>query len=110
PASLPGRRRRACGRGAAITATGPCCCRDWARRLLSSCSPGGCSPWPCVHAGCCVGAGEFPFGGDMRITFVLPAPDLSGGIRVLATYAERLLCRGHDVRAVAVQPRHPTLR
>src|SRR5262245_39681751 len=46
----------------------------------------------------------------MRITFVLPPPDLSGGIRVLAVYAERLLSRGHDVRIVATRPRHPTLR
>lgn len=36
----------------------------------------------------------------MRITFVLPPPDLSGGIRVIAVYAERLQRRGHNVTLV----------
>jgi glycosyltransferase involved in cell wall biosynthesis len=34
----------------------------------------------------------------MRITFILPGRSLSGGAKVVATYAERLLRRGHDVR------------
>jgi len=33
----------------------------------------------------------------MRITFILPGRSLSGGAKVAATYAERLLRRGHDV-------------
>ncbi len=37
----------------------------------------------------------------MRITFVLPHITLSGGIRVLATYAERLQQRGHHVVVVS---------
>ncbi|MFA6241704.1 MAG: glycosyltransferase family 4 protein [Candidatus Hydrogenedentales bacterium] len=36
----------------------------------------------------------------MRIVFVLPPPDLSGGIRVIAVYAERLKQRGHHVTLV----------
>jgi len=46
----------------------------------------------------------------MRVTFVLPPPNLSGGIRVLAIYAERLRRRGHEVFAVAPMERAPTLR
>jgi glycosyltransferase involved in cell wall biosynthesis len=38
----------------------------------------------------------------MRVTFVLPYAGLSGGIRVAATYAERLQRRGHDVTVVSV--------
>jgi glycosyltransferase involved in cell wall biosynthesis len=34
---------------------------------------------------------------SMRVTFVLPAPDLSGGTRVVATYADQLARRGHQV-------------
>ena len=45
----------------------------------------------------------------MRITMVLPAFNLSGGIRVLATYAERLRRRGHRVLAVAFPEQPPTL-
>jgi glycosyltransferase involved in cell wall biosynthesis len=40
----------------------------------------------------------------MRITFILPPDCLSGGIRVLATYAQRLFERGHQV--TVLQPRH----
>lgn len=36
----------------------------------------------------------------MRIVFVLPPPDLSGGIRVIAVYAECLKQRGHHVTLV----------
>jgi glycosyltransferase involved in cell wall biosynthesis len=46
----------------------------------------------------------------MRVTFVLPPPNLSGGIRVLAIYAERLRRRGHAVFAVAPMERAPTVR
>lgn len=37
----------------------------------------------------------------VRITFIVPKPDLSGGIRVIAIYAERLKARGHDVTIVS---------
>jgi glycosyltransferase involved in cell wall biosynthesis len=40
----------------------------------------------------------------MRINFVLPGVNLSGGIRVLAIYAERLHLRGHQVMVVS-QPK-----
>lgn len=45
----------------------------------------------------------------MKITFVLPAADLSGGNRVVATYAERLQNRGHQVQLVSV-PHQPLTR
>lgn len=38
----------------------------------------------------------------MRITFVLPPLNMSGGIRVLAIYAERLIKRGHRVEVVVL--------
>jgi glycosyltransferase involved in cell wall biosynthesis len=37
----------------------------------------------------------------MRVTFVLPYAGLQGGIRVIATYAERLTRRGHDVQVIS---------
>lgn len=46
----------------------------------------------------------------MRITFVCPIADLSGGFRVIATYARRLMLRGHEVRVVSRPPRKPTVR
>jgi glycosyltransferase involved in cell wall biosynthesis len=46
----------------------------------------------------------------MRITFVLPPVDMSGGIRTLAIHAERLRHRGHRVVVVSVRPAGPTLR
>jgi glycosyltransferase involved in cell wall biosynthesis len=46
----------------------------------------------------------------MRITFVLPCFNLSGGIRVAAIYADKLHRRGHHVVAVAPCERGPTLR
>ncbi len=45
----------------------------------------------------------------MRITFVLPPLNGSGGMRVLATYAERLRRRGHHVVVVATSVRQPSL-
>ncbi|MGO8925735.1 MAG: glycosyltransferase family 4 protein [Limisphaerales bacterium] len=45
----------------------------------------------------------------MKITFVLPAVTLHGGIRVVAIYAEQLKRRGHDV-AVAAPPLHIPVR
>lgn len=41
----------------------------------------------------------------MRITFLAPPPDLSGGIRVVAQHASWLRARGHDVRIA--HPRAP---
>ncbi|MFG0252005.1 MAG: hypothetical protein ACF8NJ_03935, partial [Phycisphaerales bacterium JB038] len=37
----------------------------------------------------------------MRITFLLPAIDLSGGVKVVATYARMLSERGHEVTVVS---------
>lgn len=41
----------------------------------------------------------------MRITFVLPTVSMSGGIRVVAIYAEILARRGHGVAIVSPPPR-----
>ena len=46
----------------------------------------------------------------MKITFLAPAPDLSGGARVIAIYARALAERGHDVTVVVAQPRPPGRR
>lgn len=46
----------------------------------------------------------------MRITFVLPDAGIAGGVRVVATYAERLQARGHQVRVVCLPPRRVKLR
>jgi len=46
----------------------------------------------------------------MKITFVLPCPDLSGGIRVISTYAQYLHERGHEVTLVSVPVPHPSLK
>ena len=46
----------------------------------------------------------------MRITTFVGRADLSGGARVIATYAERLQRRGHQVTVIARPPRTPTLR
>jgi glycosyltransferase involved in cell wall biosynthesis len=40
----------------------------------------------------------------MRITFILPFAGLSGGVRVVACYAEHLRRRGHKVLVVSVPP------
>ena len=40
----------------------------------------------------------------MRITFVLPHAGISGGVRVVAIYAERLQRRGHRVSIVSTPP------
>src|SRR5512133_3291830 len=45
----------------------------------------------------------------MRLTFVLPYAGMAGGIRVLATYADRLLKRGHEVLVVSQPPRRFSL-
>jgi glycosyltransferase involved in cell wall biosynthesis len=45
----------------------------------------------------------------MRISFVLPPPNLSGGFRVLATQARLLAERGHEVVARSVRPAQPPL-
>lgn len=46
----------------------------------------------------------------MKITFVAPALSLTGGIRVIATYAEQLVKRGHEVFVVASPHDQPTLK
>ena len=43
----------------------------------------------------------------MRITFILPAPFLSGGIRVVVSFAEVLQRLGHEVGIVTVPNRDP---
>jgi glycosyltransferase involved in cell wall biosynthesis len=43
----------------------------------------------------------------MRITFVLPCFDLTGGNRVVSIYAEALCRLGHEVNVVAPEPRRP---
>src|SRR5207248_7554354 len=44
----------------------------------------------------------------MRVTFVLPGFNLSGGIRVAAVHAAHLVRRGHEVRAIALLDPPPT--
>ncbi|MEX0299173.1 MAG: glycosyltransferase family 4 protein [Kordiimonas sp.] len=44
----------------------------------------------------------------MKITFVGPYPNLSGGVRVIATIANKLQDRGHDVCVVAPREAPPT--
>ena len=46
----------------------------------------------------------------MRITIVIPKPNLSGGIRVVAIYAQRLAQRGHAVTIVSTPSSPTTLR
>ncbi|MEL6774378.1 MAG: glycosyltransferase family 4 protein [Pseudomonadota bacterium] len=45
----------------------------------------------------------------MRITFVLPSPNLKGGTRVVAIHAENLMRRGHIVTVVTPPGRAPRL-
>src|SRR5665811_1910895 len=46
----------------------------------------------------------------MRITFVLPTVDMSGGIRVVAIYAKVLTARGHEVILVSPPPQEVRFR
>jgi glycosyltransferase involved in cell wall biosynthesis len=46
---------------------------------------------------------------SMRITFVLPNIDLSGGVKVVADYAKGLQARGHDVLVVTRPHAEPPL-
>ena len=46
----------------------------------------------------------------MRITFVLPFAGLSGGVRVVAYYAELLRQKGHSVLVISVPPSQPKFR
>ncbi len=43
----------------------------------------------------------------MRVTFICPAVNMSGGIRVIGIYAEHLTAMGHDVQIFSVQGRAP---
>jgi len=45
----------------------------------------------------------------MKITFVLPCPDLSGGIRVIGIYAKQLQARGHEITFVSSGTIRPSL-
>jgi glycosyltransferase involved in cell wall biosynthesis len=46
----------------------------------------------------------------MRITFVVPGLEASGGARIIAGHAQRLADRGHEVVIVAPSPRKPTFK
>lgn len=46
----------------------------------------------------------------MRITFMMPADDLTGGNRVVATYAKILRARGHEVLVVSNAPDRSSVR
>lgn len=46
----------------------------------------------------------------MKITFVIPTDDLTGGNRVVATYARILSARGHEVLVVSNAPDQPGWR
>jgi glycosyltransferase involved in cell wall biosynthesis len=46
----------------------------------------------------------------MKITFVLPTLNLTGGIRVVSIFAELLRKRGHEVLVISVPPSQPSLR
>lgn len=46
----------------------------------------------------------------MKITFVSPPPNLSGGIRVIALHAARLQAMGHSVTVIAPRPQLPSRR
>lgn len=46
----------------------------------------------------------------MRITFISPALNLSGGVRVIGIYAQQLMRRGHVVRVVAPPPRSASFK
>lgn len=45
----------------------------------------------------------------MRVTFIIPTADMSGGNRVVATYAKYLQDRGHTVCVVSLPNDQPTL-
>lgn len=45
----------------------------------------------------------------MRITLVLPTPNMSGGIKVVAIYARLLAARGHIVTIISRAPSRPSL-
>ena len=46
----------------------------------------------------------------MRITFVLPYAGMSGGVRVVAIYAQRLQARGHEVQVISIPKAAPNVR
>lgn len=45
----------------------------------------------------------------MKITFLHPTVNMSGGIRVIALYAQELAARGHEVCHVSVAPQKPSM-
>ena len=46
----------------------------------------------------------------MKITFIIPRADTSGGARVVSIYAKRLAALGHEVVIVSRPNRKPTWR
>lgn len=49
-------------------------------------------------------------GYEVRITFVVPTLEVSGGARIVVGHAERLAARGHDVVLIAPRPNRVSLR
>ena len=47
---------------------------------------------------------------QLKVTFVVRSENLSGGQRVIATYADQLARRGHDVTIVVPRRRSPSIR
>ncbi len=46
----------------------------------------------------------------MRITFLMPSDNLTGGNRVVAIYAQQLIARGHEVLVISCAPDRLSLR
>jgi len=46
----------------------------------------------------------------MKITFIVPTLNISGGLRVVSIYAQRLAKRGHIVTVVSPKSRMPTIK
>src|SRR3982751_3982518 len=46
----------------------------------------------------------------MKVTFVIPRADMSGGVRVASIYAKKLQERGHDVVILSRPHRRATIR
>ncbi len=46
----------------------------------------------------------------MKITFLFPAAAMTGGCRVIAIYAQKLVRRGHEVTIISVPPKVPSIK
>lgn len=56
------------------------------------------------------GISTYPLTNKMKITFVVPALNLTGGVRVVSIYAKLLAERGHTVTVVSPGKKVPTLK